>query len=213
MVRHTENDAEMLQLLEKASEQNDREGLFELGGLLRLHRKCKDDGKAMELYRCAAELNHRHAQFVYGQVAFGRTDWERFYWCAKAAEGGVGVVQLASTLRAGCPSFNAGIRTAAPVIRNNLEKWNAGGVFRSIRAFRMVECRDMERVFELHAAMLSRAKRAVDCWSMAARRCRVVKDMRVVIAKMLWAEAWRWGDSENAEHERREEGNKKAKRS
>jgi hypothetical protein len=44
----------------------------------------------------------------------------------------------------------------------------------------------LQRLFELHAEMINRAKRAIMCWSMAGRRLRVVKDMRVVIAKMMW---------------------------
>jgi hypothetical protein len=32
-----------------------------------------------------------------------------------------------------------------------------------------------------------------------ARRCRVVKDMRVMIAKMAWIEVWRWSRVEPEE--------------
>jgi hypothetical protein len=41
--------------------------------------------------------------------------------------------------------------------------------------------------------MLGRAREAIKCWSMAGRRVGVVKDMRVMISKMAWEEAWRWG--------------------
>jgi hypothetical protein len=50
-------------------------------------------------------------------------------------------------------------------------------------------------VLELHEAMLRRAREAIDCWSVAARRCGVAKDMRLVIARLAWQEVWRWGDS------------------
>jgi hypothetical protein len=52
---------------------------------------------------------------------------------------------------------------------------------------------------ELHGAMLQRARRAIDCWSMAGRRLRVVRDMRVMIAKMAWEEVWRWGEEKGEE--------------
>jgi hypothetical protein len=52
------------------------------------------------------------------------------------------------------------------------------------------------RVLHLHEAMVARAKRAIECWSMAARRCGVVKDMRVMIAKKAWAEPWQWGEKQ-----------------
>jgi hypothetical protein len=62
----------------------------------------------------------------------------------------------------------------------------------------------VERLLELHKAMLARARRAIDCWSMAGRRCGVVKDMRVVIAKMAWEEAWQWGEKkEPPEHNKK----------
>jgi hypothetical protein len=206
----TVGSAEKLELLEKACEQNDREGLFQLGRLV--HRRFGYADRAINLSRSAAELNHLHAQFEYGEKAFGVGDWERFHWWAKAAEGGMGIVRLCRDVACLLPYFKRGecgriLSTVAPVIRKNLEEWNAGGVFLKTRAFRVVERLDMERVLELHTAMLARARSAIDCWSMAGRRCRVVKDMRVVISKMLWAEAWRWGDSENVEHEKkREEG-------
>jgi hypothetical protein len=50
---------------------------------------------------------------------------------------------------------------------------------------------------ELHAAMLARAKEAICCWSMTAQRHGVVKDIRVLVAKMAWQEAWRWGLASN----------------
>jgi hypothetical protein len=39
--------------------------------------------------------------------------------------------------------------------------------------------------------MLDHAKEAIGCWSMAGRRRGVVKDIRVMIAKMAW-EPWLW---------------------
>jgi hypothetical protein len=64
------------------------------------------------------------------------------------------------------------------------------------------DARTLGRVGELHAAMLGRARRAIDCWSVAALRCGVVKDVRVMIAKMAWAEAWRWGEHEHVQEAR-----------
>jgi hypothetical protein len=60
---------------------------------------------------------------------------------------------------------------------------------------RRTKMKGIRRILVLHDEMLGRARRAIDCWSMAARRCGVVKDMRVIIAKMAWEEAWRWGES------------------
>jgi tetratricopeptide (TPR) repeat protein len=212
----TENTAEKLRLLEKASEQNDREGLFQLGELV--YRVDKDVDRAIELYWRAAELDQHDAQFEYGDMAFGERDWERFHWWSKAADGGVCEGTLCCHIADFLPCFERGecgriLGIAAPVIKKNLEEWKEGDLFLMLMTEDVLDIEDLECVLELHAEMLRRARGAIDCWSMAGRRCGVVKDMRMMIAKMLWAEAWRWGDSENVEHEKkREEGNKKAKR-
>jgi hypothetical protein len=85
-----------------------------------------------------------------------------------------------------------------------LDEWKEGETFVELMDDGFA-VEDLERVFELHAAMLRRARRAIDCLSMAGRRRGVVKDMRVMIAKMLWAEAWRWGNSDNGEQARKGE--------
>jgi hypothetical protein len=47
-------------------------------------------------------------------------------------------------------------------------------------------------IVELQAAMLGRARRAIDCWGIVGRRLGLVKDVRVMIAKMVWDEPWWW---------------------
>jgi hypothetical protein len=32
----------------------------------------------------------------------------------------------------------------------------------------------------------------IDCWSIIGRRLRIVKDIRIMIAKMLWVNKWEW---------------------
>jgi hypothetical protein len=60
-------------------------------------------------------------------------------------------------------------------------------------------CEGLQRVLEQYDAMLHRARRAIACWSMAAKRRRMVKDMRVMIAKMAWEEPWQWGEKKTEE--------------
>jgi hypothetical protein len=204
-----DDDAERVPLLEKAAAQNDRNALFELGCWWEQVENGKE--KAIELYRKAAELNHREAQFEYGLSAFGGADWERFHWWSRAAVG-YGNLSLCSDVAKLLPSFERGecgriLSIAVPVIRKNLETWKRHEAFlRAIDRGRFTVVQ-VERVIELQKAMLGRARAAIDCWSVVGRRCRVVKDMRVVIAKMLWEEVWRWGEKEQ---DAREE--KKAKR-
>jgi hypothetical protein len=56
----------------------------------------------------------------------------------------------------------------------------------------------MQRVIGLREKVFQRVRTAIDCWSLVARRIGVVKDIRVVIGKMVWDEAWRWPEQENS---------------
>jgi hypothetical protein len=108
------------------------------------------------------------------------------------------------------PAFENGklsrvLHTVAPVLRANVDI-EAREAFGSRKA--MCEIPKFRRVIELHDAMLGRARAAVDCWSVVGRRRRVVKDMRVTIAMLVWDEAWLWSEKEPGEHDTDE---KKAK--
>jgi hypothetical protein len=93
------------------------------------------------------------------------------------------------------PSFEKGefsrvLHTAAPVLRGSFDA-SAFTVLGS--TFPEDKFRDLQRVVELHDAMLGRARRAIHSWGAAGLRLGMVKDVRVMIAKMAWADAWRWG--------------------
>jgi hypothetical protein len=121
-----------------------------------------------------------------------------------AAEGGFGKTTLCGDIAKLLPSFERGkcgriLSIAAPAIWRSLHVRNQEEWFKMAIDRGHFTVGRLERVLELHDAMMCRARRAIDCWSMAARRGGVVKDMRVMIAKLLWAEVWRWGEKENAQ--------------
>jgi hypothetical protein len=72
------------------------------------------------------------------------------------------------------------LHAVAPVIRKNLEVEESKLFGEPIEWYVSSK---FKRVLELHEAMLMRARGAIDCWIMAARRHRVAKDMRVMIAE------------------------------
>jgi hypothetical protein len=88
------------------------------------------------------------------------------------------------------------LHIVAPVLRanRNVAEQEVFGKHHSEGTWRM-----LLPVLELHQAMLDRARCAIACWSMAGCRRGLVKDMRVVIAKMMWKEPWRWGEREMVE--------------
>jgi hypothetical protein len=186
--------------LEKAAAKNDRNAMVHLGRILNFRDSSKARG--IELLRRAAEMNLREAQWEYGKLAFGSTEWERYHWWSQAVEGGF-EEELLRDVASLLPSFERGecgriLHTVAPVVAQQLRLWKEGGVFVCVFQEGRATVAKFERVLDLHGAMLGRARRAVDCWSVAARRHGLVKDVRVMIAKMAWEEAWRWGEKEHA---------------
>jgi hypothetical protein len=164
----------------------------------------KDEAKALELFRAAAEWDYPPALFGVGRLVFGEFDWERYYWWGRAGERGSGRTGhgqiFCDAVERLLPRFERGelgriLHTAGRVIRKNFAV-EEGLLF----GFRYpgARVRTTQRVVQLYDEMMQRARRAIDCWSIMGRRCRVVKDIRVMIAKMAWEEAWHWGESEQA---------------
>jgi hypothetical protein len=56
--------------------------------------------------------------------------------------------------------------------------------------------RAAEECVELHDKWCGQAKEAIRCWLVIARRKRVVKDIRKVVARMLWEQRASWSEVE-----------------
>ena len=54
------------------------------------------------------------------------------------------------------------------------------------------EVRAAEWCVEQHSAWIAIAKAAVECWNAVARRLGVSKDIRLLTARILWAERAEW---------------------
>jgi hypothetical protein len=181
---------------QRSADQCDRSGLYQLAQCLIYGRDCeRDRRKAIELFRAAAELNCAEAQADYGYVAFGGFDWQRFLWWGRAAlqrcevrcfvEGVLELMPLFAEGDHGRISF-----TVAPVIRKGLDVAKSecfGEHFLSDDMSRLV------RLLKRDDELRDRARRAITCWSAVGVRHGIVKDIRVMIAKMAWEEVWRWG--------------------
>jgi hypothetical protein len=181
--------ADQLVWAQRAAAGGDRRGMFWLGMCYRRGVGCeKDEAKAREVLRAAAELEHPLAQCDYGELSFGEYDWERFVWYARAESRGFGVRNICDTVLPLLPLFEKErlgriLHIVSPIFRK--QPVNNGG-----------KGRQMQRILALHEAMLAKARGAVDCWSIVGRRRGVVKDIRVVIAKMAWEEPWLWSGKE-----------------
>jgi hypothetical protein len=192
---------------QRAAAQGDRRGLYFLAFCYEHGEGCaQDKGRAMELYRTAAELGYSLAQDSYGLYAFGGLDWERYFWWGRAAARGFSGRRFCISVMSLLPTFEKGensriLHTVGPVVKQGLDVTMCA-LFK--QRFVSSELPKLLGVIELYEAMLERARSAVACWAIAGRRRGVVKDIRVMISKMAWEEAWRWGEKENVEREKRQ---------
>jgi hypothetical protein len=192
-------DVEAFLLAQQAASHGDRHGAFSLGRCYLNGVGCAIDmPRAVEMMRVAAELGYVAAQYWYGRVAFRKRDWERFVWWGKAALRRFLPVSFCTEVQRLLPSFKEQkmgrvLHAVAHALRAGIDV--AGSrVFGEALSLELLG--DMRRVVRLHDAMLVRARQAILCWSAASRRLGMVKDIRIVIAKMAWEEPWRWGDKE-----------------
>jgi hypothetical protein len=179
---------------EAAANQGDRSGILRLAQCLHKGVGCeRDDARAIELYRVAAQVGDPCAMRSYGKLGFGQFDWERYTWYGRAATHGV-VRPLFAALADLVPLFELGqhgrvLHTVAVFVRGNFD-------VKGQEAFGVGADDDIlqhcSRIVELHDAMLHRARRALACWSVVALRLGMAKDMRVLIAKMAGEEPWLW---------------------
>jgi TPR repeat protein len=177
-----------------------------LGTLYRHGIGCENDTvRAIELYKRAAELEVTPSEYWYGTLAFGEHDWQRYDFWGRSVLRGTDRRNVCEAVLDLLPLFERGElgRVLHTVTRLARHVVAAQPVWVSVS-----DMNKYQRVVELHEAMLGRARRAIDCWSMASGRIGVVKDMRVMIAKMAWEEPWRWGEQKNEELQ----GNKRTKR-
>jgi hypothetical protein len=183
----------------RAAEQGDRAGLCQLAYCLDRGWDCeKDAAKAILLFRAAAVFESPQAQFEYGHLAFGKVDWHRFHWSGRAAKRGYAVPGFCSAMAALLPEFEQGkhgrvLFEGAPVIRGDFS--DAQSVLdRCCEGW--FEDKRFQRIVELYEAMTGRARQAVLCWCVVARRHGVAKDVRLMIAKMAREEVWLWSKTE-----------------
>jgi hypothetical protein len=183
---------------EKAGSQRDRLGLYTLGNCLYRGVGCaRDEARGLELLREAAELELPAAQFRFGEVAYGERDWRRYVWWGRVTSRGYGHLFCDAVSRL-LPAFEKNqlgrvLYTVAPVIRAIESRLASGGIIS------VYDTEKWSRVTVLHDAMLSRARLAIRCWLVAGRRLGVAKDIRDMIARMMWEEAWQWGEERQAE--------------
>jgi hypothetical protein len=160
----------------------------------------------------AAELGDVVAQGWTAEFVFTFSDWEKYYWLGRyVARQGIDISMSRAWIYAVLelvPSFERGengrilhaldVLIKAALATVNARDWQTAFLSKGT-------IRKLKHVLELREAMLDRAKEAIGCWSVAGRRRGVVKDIRLMIAKMAW-EPWLWSKKVRSQRKKAKRG-------
>jgi hypothetical protein len=186
---------EGLRFAEMAAAQGERAGLRILAHHKRYGEECAQDlPAAIELFRRASELGCPRSQVSYGDLAYGPEDWQRLCWWGRASRRGWCSAALLRTALGLLPRFERGGLARALFVAGPAVRALADTMLGRLAQYEPERAQQQDRLLSLCDELMERARRAIRCWSLVGLRCGVVKDMRVMVAKMLWEEAWRWGE-------------------
>ncbi len=180
---------EKFTLAQKSALQGERDGLFLLSKLYQIGFGCKRD---LELAKgnalVAAQLGHVDAMYMLGEL-LDEADPERWTWWGKAAKQGVHfqvmnhVYQYISRVMAGKyrPSI---VFAIGRVLKGNVnaEKREVFGESHNFNYW----VYPSYRAIDFFIAQSFAARQAVDTWTRVGIRLKIVKDIRIIIGKMIW---------------------------
>ncbi len=177
--------------------QGERDAMSALGFHL-WHQKVKvrDTIRATLLWREAAELGDPWGQFWFAGLCCAKGSLEQLVWWRRSVmqtvtHNLVGLIPLLKSAKkqvkqydsggSGWNVFELGMGLAI------VEAWRGHSRDREITAAG-------ERAVMLYQQWCAEAKRAVLCWIWVARKAKVMKDIRLVIADFVWAERAAWSE-------------------
>ncbi len=190
---------EQLEWAEKAAAQGDRNGLY---AVVRCLEQLKSDDPAtskrmLDCCREAADLGQASAMYEFGNT-FSAHDWRRMRWhgrsaakrdarAARALQGAA--VELLPELKRGNRLVARAVFEIGAAVRDHIVPGRPLAFCQQPSAEQLAA---LGRTVALHARCPACARRAIECWLGVARRLRIVKDIRQLIARRLWEERWAW---------------------
>ncbi len=184
---------------ERAAQHGEPLGMTELGNCLYEGIACqRDEARALQLYRAASDMGCWFAQYRLGERGYTFSAWQRYQLWGKAASQTensaiLGLVQevlphvlLHKNGGSGRIVFEIGAAMAGHVDASS----------------RTVYTEDVsEAVFDaalwaiaFYQRCTAEAKLAVQWWIWIGKEMRVAKDIRAVIADMIWSERAAWSE-------------------
>ncbi len=179
---------------EKAAAQGEREAMVWIGeNLMEEYKSDKDEKKklkAQALFREAAELGDDMGQFLYATHGCVKDSAEQYAWMRRSAiqnncdavsyfsEVAAQQVELYYRGASGRLLFEIGAALAA---EGGQDWWN-------------IDYADQKRIKTLYQECCSDAVKGIMCWLWLAQKLDVSKDIRVMIADLVWDERAAWSE-------------------
>jgi hypothetical protein len=177
--------SERLRFAKLAAAQGERDGFYWLGRACCDDEGSKDAGLALDMFKRAAELDHALGILTWASLKAGD---EQYYWLTRSAQKGFGmfVPRLFEEVRKFLDGSGRGSRVFW------IGKGVKGHVNYSKRTIFGASLNFLEHVsfanqaIEFYDFQIVSYKKAVDTWTLVGIRWGVVKDIRKLIAKLIW---------------------------
>ncbi len=187
LIPQTEEFDTKLRLAQLAAVKRDRDGFYWLGHCL--HAWKENVILAKEQYLIAAQLGHVGAADAYGRL-FDESQPMRWIWFARAASHGCSGSFLDSfSKQVELFFFGSGNATVVYLIGRALK----GNIDAEKKFFFGTRRWNFDSLVEpanqavsFYKSQIKAARLAVDTWALVATRLHLIKDMRIVIGKMIW---------------------------
>ncbi len=175
---------ERLKWANASAAQGERAGFYMLGYCFSNLGNGKDLQLAKENYSIAADLGELSAMVSLGRILM-KSDPQRYVWFGKAAAGGYArdfldcFVEQLSNSKSLSIDFVIGRALKGHVEVEKNEIFGERDVFEA-------RIGPANRAIQFYHAQCLAARRIVDAWSIIGRRNGIVKDVRLIIAMLIW---------------------------
>jgi hypothetical protein len=180
---------ERFKFAQLAAAQGEPDGLFLLGTCFRDGQGCeKDLDKAREIFFRASQLGDVSALFELGWLC-GASNPQRWVWLGRAADLGAWVDFLSNFAKQ-VELFNSGSGSAVVMfaigqaLQGHVNE-EAGMIFNSNINFDSL-VGPAKQAIAFYEAQINATKCAMHAWTQVGTRWKVVKDVRKLIAKLIW---------------------------
>ncbi len=179
--------------LEKALAQGESDAMAELGSCLFYGREIRRDMERSErLYREAAMLGNSEAQYLVAQRFCYDQTLEFMEWLGRAALQGHTSAADNMACRASGHLKRYDLGAPGRIVFQIGSVLSGNELWKKWKARADIEAG--ERCVKLFEQWCGQAKRAISCWLWMSRQERVVKDIRLQVADLIWEGRAAWSE-------------------